>query len=71
MLQNIILLLDRVSNIWENTYGWAEQYPCATALYLSSILAHTYSIIIDRGVGSPGHDRKVVDDLNATYKTLL
>ena len=32
------------------------------------MLAHAYKIIIDRGVGSPGNGRKVVDGLNATNK---
>ena len=44
----------------------AEKYRCATALYLSSMLAHAYNIIIDRGVGAPGHIREVVDGFNAT-----
>ena len=42
-------------NIWENNNGCADQYRCATALYLLSILAHAYNTIIDRGVGEPGH----------------
>ena len=33
----------------------ADQYRCATALYLLSILAHAYDIIIYHGVGAPGH----------------
>ena len=48
-----------------------EQKRCATVLYLLSILAHTYNIIIDRVVGAQGHDREVVDGLNATDKRFI
>ena len=37
-----------------------------TALYLLSMLAHAYDIIVDREVGSPGHVIEVVDSLNDT-----
>ena len=57
-----------MSNIWENTDGCAEQYHCLTAIYLLSMLAHAYSIIIDRGVVAPGYGREVVDGLNANDK---
>ena len=50
-----------------NTYGCAEQYLCATAPYLLSILAHAYNTIIDCGVGAPVHGRYV----NATNKRFL
>ena len=67
----MIVLVDNMIEIWENTDGCAYQYRCATSLYLLSMLAHTYNIIIDRGVGSPGNVRYVVDGLNATEKRLL
>ena len=51
-----------------NTGGCADQYSCITALYLLSILAHKYNIIINRGVGAPGHVIEVVDGLNDTNK---
>ena len=44
--------------------GCAEQYHCTTALYLLPMLAHTYNIIIDCGVGALGHGREFVDGLN-------
>ena len=49
-------------------HGCAEQYICATALYLLSMLAHAYNIIIDRGVVAPGHGREFVHGLNNTEK---
>ena len=50
--------------IWENNDGCAEQYRCASALYLMSVMSKCYSIIIDRGIISPGHGKEVVDGLN-------
>ena len=52
--------------LWVNTDGCAEQYWCATALLLLSMLAHAYNIMIDSGVGAPICGREVVDGLNAT-----
>ena len=40
-------------------------------LYLLSILAHAYNIIINRGVGAPVYGRDVVDDLNDTDKRFI
>ena len=42
------LLFSDISRILDNIDGCYEQYRCDTALYLLSILAHTYNIIIDR-----------------------
>ena len=36
-----------LSKIWENTDFCAEQYRCASALYLMSVMSQCYSIIID------------------------
>ena len=60
-----------MSTVWENTDGCAEQYCCVTVLYLLSMLAHAYNIIIDSGVGAPGNFREVVDGLNDTEKRFL
>ena len=57
--------------MWENTDGCAEQCRYATALYLLSMLAHSYNIVIDCGVEAPGHLREVVNGLNYTKKTFL
>ena len=54
------------SNIWENAYGCAEQYKFSTTLYLLSIQYHAYNIVINRGVGAPGHGKYVADGLNVT-----
>ena len=34
LFKNIIVLFDGISTIWENTDDCADQYHCATALYL-------------------------------------
>ena len=67
--KRLISLLKKVlkkslSTIWENTDGCAEQYRCASALYLMSVMSQTYSVIIDRGISVPGHGKEVVDGLN-------
>ena len=35
-----------------------------------SVMSQTYSIIIDRGIGPPGHGKEVVDGLNYFDKAL-
>ena len=49
----------------------SDRYFCVTALYLISMLAHSYNIINDLGVGAPVHGREVYYGLNATYKWLI
>ena len=36
-----------------------------------SVLFQCHSIIIDRGMSAPGHDKEVVDGLNAIYKCYI
>ena len=60
-----------LSKIWENTDGCAEQYRCASALYLMSVMSQTYSIIIDRCLRAPGHGKEVVDGLNDVDKRYI
>ena len=65
------VLTTSLSTIWENTDGCAEQYRCAYALYLMSVMSQTYFIIIDRGISAPGHGKEVVDGLNAVDKRYI
>ena len=60
-----------LSTIWKNTDGCAEQYTCASALYLMSVMLQCCSIIIDRGISEPGHGKEVVDGLNAVDKLYI
>ena len=36
-----------------------------------SVMSHTYSIIIDRGISAPEHGKEVVDGLNAVDKRYI
>ena len=56
---------------WQNTYGCADHYICATALYLFIVLLKSFNINIENGISAPGHDREVVDVLNATQKSFI
>ena len=60
-----------MSTIWETTDGCAEQYGCDSAMYLMSVMSHCYSVIIDRGISTPGHGKEVVDELNAIDKRYI
>ena len=51
LLQNRSSLFANMSTKWENMDGRAKKYCCTTALYLLSILAQAYNIIIDRSFG--------------------
>ena len=53
------------------TDGCAEQYRCASALYLMSVMSQCYSIIIDRGIGTPGHGKEVTDGIHAVDKRYI
>ena len=57
-----------MSAIWESTDGCDEQYRCASALYLMSVMSQCYSVIINWGISAPGHGKEVVDGLNAIHK---
>ena len=49
------ILTSSLSTIWGNNDGCAEQYGCALALYLMSVMLQCYSVIIDHGISAPGH----------------
>eukprot|EP00957_Ditylum_brightwellii_P054278 4111514-Ditylum_brightwellii.AAC.1 len=59
----------------EETDGCAKQYRCASAITsainLLSTLSMKYNIVVDRAVGSPRHEKDVVDGLNAADKRYL
>ena len=70
-LKNKKVLTKSLSTIWENTNGCAEQYRCASVLYLMSVMPQTYSIIIDRGISAHGHGIEVSDELNVFDKCYI
>ena len=65
------LLMSTLSKIWENNDGCAEQYRCASSLYLMLVYPQCYSIILDRDISAPGHGKDVVGVLNATDKRYI
>ena len=71
LLKNRTVLFADMINIQGNTDGSTEQYHRANAVYLSSMLAHAYNIIIDCSVGAPGHGREVVGGFNDKDKRLI
>ena len=71
LFKNKNKLMSELSTIWENTDRFAEQYRCATALYLVSVLSQRHSIIFYWGIIAPGHGKEVVDGLNAIDKRYM
>ena len=57
--------------MFENTDGCANQYDCATAIHLLSMLATEINITINRAVDAPGHRQNLVDGMNACDKQYL
>jgi len=57
--------------VWDDTDGCSKQYRCGTAMYLVSVLAAHFGIVIDRAIGAPEHGKDLVDGLNATDKVYL
>ena len=55
----------------DTTDECGKQYRCVTALYLLSVLASKFNIIIDRVVGAPYHGKIKIDGLNAVDKIFL
>ena len=62
------LLASVLSKIWVNTGGCADKYRCASTLYIMSVMYQCYSVIIDRGISSPGHGKDVVNGINTIGK---
>ena len=60
-----------LSTIGGNIYVYVEKYICDTVLYLLSILAHVYDIIINRSAGAPCHVQDIVDVLNFTDEQFI
>ena len=49
------IMSNALSTIWEDTDGRADQYICATALELMSMLSYDFYVIIGHGISSPGN----------------
>ena len=57
-----------LDTIWGKTDVCAEQYRCATALHLMSVLSQRHSIISFWCISVPGHGKAVFGVLNAINK---
>ena len=71
LLKDKKLLTRSLSKIWENTVGCAEQYICASKLFLMPVMPQCYYIRTDRGISEPGHGKEVVYVLNAVGKSYI
>ena len=57
--------------MWNHTYGCANHYRCALAIYILPCIALEFSIIVDRIVEAPGHKKDMVDVMNYIDKWML
>ena len=64
-------LTSSLSKIWGNNDGCAEQYRCASALYLMSVMSQCYSVLIDCIISAPVHFKELVDGLNSIDKRYI
>ena len=64
-------LLKGLIEILDDIKGCAEQYRCATALYILHKLADEEDIIHDRGIDAEGHGKKDSDGLSGGDKNEL
>ena len=71
LLHNRKILIINKSKIWNNIDGFDYEYICATELYLLSMLSYVYNIVIDCGIGAPGHGKDVVYGLKDTEESFL
>ena len=58
------------STIGGNTGGCADQYKCASVLYLMSVMSQCYSVIIYH-ISAPGHGKEVIDVINSIDKRYI
>ena len=63
--------MSTLSTIWENNDGCVDQYICASALYLISVLYQCHYIIIYLGISAPVHVKEVVGGLNFIHKIYM
>ena len=60
-----------LTTMWDHTDGCPNQYRFAYDIYLLTILALEYYIIIDIVVGPPGQGKDVIDIHNARDKQMF
>ena len=60
-----------MSTVWEDTDGCANNYRCVFGIHLMTVLSSSYGIILEIAMNAPGHEKNLVDRLNAKVKTYL
>ena len=57
LLKQCSIMYSMKCTIWKNKDTCADQYRCATTLYLMEMLSQEFSVIIECGISVPGHVR--------------
>ena len=60
-----------MSTVWKDTDGFSKQYRPDFSIYLMTVLSSSYCVIIDCKIIEPGHEKNVINGLNATDKHYL
>ena len=63
--------MSELSTIWGNTDGCADQYRCASALYLMLVLSQRHPVKIYWCISAPEHGKDVIDGINAIDKRYM
>ena len=71
MLKEQKVLTSTLSTIWVNIDCCEEQYRCASALYLMSVLPQCFPIIIDWGIGAHGNCKEVINGISTIDKRFI
>ena len=71
LLKERRVLASELSTIWENNDGCEEQYICAFAINLMSVMYLYNLVIIYHGISATGHGKEVDDCLNAIDKRYI
>ena len=66
-----VVLVCRMSIVWEDTDGCVNKYSCSLDIYLMTLLSYLYGIITDSSINAPGRVSSVFDGINAMYKRYL
>ena len=65
------ILVSGMSNVWEDTDGFGDQYICAMDIYLFIVLSSLCGIIMDFVINVLGHGRNVFDGIKDNDKRYL
>ena len=73
MIDNLKLNNQDISGctIWKSTDGCSNQYRCGAILYFFSYVSSKYITKLDRMIGTPTHEKDIVDGTNSCDKRYL